>query len=167
MALPQLKLLKVKLININQSGRVEALNTGLNVANGEYIAILDADDEAYPERIEKQLCVLRNNPNISQLSSVAEPEVASDPLCRSPRACAPKDCPTSRRFRSVRRSIRCRSSYRRVAGVRLSSRSRRQAPHRGARTGVFRHHQVPFSLHALSAQRFPLVFSLCSPPLRP
>lgn len=41
------------------------LNLGLHHARGEFIARMDADDIALPQRLERQLCFLRDNPTIS------------------------------------------------------------------------------------------------------
>ncbi|UFS55404.1 glycosyltransferase [Comamonadaceae bacterium M7527] len=41
------------------------LNVGLHHARGEFIARMDADDIALPQRLERQLCFLRDNPAIS------------------------------------------------------------------------------------------------------
>lgn len=41
------------------------LNVGLQHARGEFIARMDADDIALPQRLERQLCFLRDNPAIS------------------------------------------------------------------------------------------------------
>ncbi len=41
------------------------LNFGLHHARGEFIARMDADDIALPQRLERQLCFLRDNPAIS------------------------------------------------------------------------------------------------------
>ncbi|MGE4559136.1 MAG: glycosyltransferase family 2 protein [Desulfobulbus sp.] len=43
-------------------------NTGINASNGEYIAILDADDEWLPEKIQKQVEFLNANPDIGMVS---------------------------------------------------------------------------------------------------
>lgn len=45
-------------------GIVGALNTGLLFARGEYIARMDADDWAYPERLSCQLDYLCRNPEV-------------------------------------------------------------------------------------------------------
>lgn len=45
-------------------GLVAALNTGLEFCQGEFVARLDADDTAYPERLEVQLAYLRSNPEV-------------------------------------------------------------------------------------------------------
>lgn len=48
-------------INEKNMGIPRSLNTGISKANGEYIARLDADDAAFPERIEIQLQAMKNN----------------------------------------------------------------------------------------------------------
>ncbi|WP_422362360.1 glycosyltransferase family 2 protein [Reichenbachiella sp.] len=56
---------KIKLLTENQQGVVFAANSGMKVAQGRYIARMDADDLAYPERLERQLKHLESNPDIS------------------------------------------------------------------------------------------------------
>ena len=55
-----------RIVRINQdhSGLTRALNRGLLAARGDYIARIDADDMAQPDRLEKQLSFLRNNPDV-------------------------------------------------------------------------------------------------------
>ena len=43
-------------------GRSVTRNTGIQLAKGDYIAILDADDEWMPEKLEKQMKVIRTAP---------------------------------------------------------------------------------------------------------
>lgn len=43
--------------------RAKALELGCREARGEFIAILDADDYAYPTRLEKQVAFFRANPD--------------------------------------------------------------------------------------------------------
>src|SRR5215211_6980478 len=45
-------------------GVAASRNLGIHSARGEYIAPLDADDIWHPTKIEKQVRVLRNNPNV-------------------------------------------------------------------------------------------------------
>ncbi|MFT6896390.1 MAG: glycosyltransferase involved in cell wall biosynthesis [Paraglaciecola sp.] len=45
------------------------LNELVSLANGKYIARMDGDDIAHPERLEKQLRYLRNNQNIAVVGS--------------------------------------------------------------------------------------------------
>jgi len=45
-------------------GLAARLNEGVDAAQGLYIARMDADDIAFPERLEKELCFLEKNPDI-------------------------------------------------------------------------------------------------------
>jgi len=45
-------------------GLVSALNLGIELALGEYIARMDADDIALPERLEKQVAFLDSHPDV-------------------------------------------------------------------------------------------------------
>ncbi len=53
---------RIKIINFTKNmGITVALNNGLNVAKGEYIARQDQDDISYPERFSLQIGYLENN----------------------------------------------------------------------------------------------------------
>jgi len=52
-------------------GIVGALNNGWDHANGKYIARMDSDDVAYPERFEKQVKFLEENPEYSLVGGQA------------------------------------------------------------------------------------------------
>jgi len=45
-------------------GPADLRNEGINAARGKFIALMDADDIAIPTRFEKQIKVLKNNPEI-------------------------------------------------------------------------------------------------------
>ncbi|MEI6352473.1 MAG: glycosyltransferase [Candidatus Nomurabacteria bacterium] len=54
---------KIKIINnkenlFSKHGIVKVLNSGMKIANGKYIARMDADDISLPERFEKQINIL-------------------------------------------------------------------------------------------------------------
>ncbi len=57
----------VYLENEKNLGIVETLNRGLDAARGEYIARMDADDAAMPERFEKQLAYMEKHPEVGVL----------------------------------------------------------------------------------------------------
>jgi len=46
-----------------------ARNRGLELARGEYIALLDSDDHAYPRRLQRQVGFLDTHPGIAQVGS--------------------------------------------------------------------------------------------------
>ena len=55
---PKIKLIK---LDYNSGGPARPRNIGLDNANGEYIAFLDADDVWLEEKLEKQVSILKNN----------------------------------------------------------------------------------------------------------
>ena len=61
---PRLRLFRSSVRLLNHS-----LNYGLDKANGQYIARLDSDDVAYPERLAKQVDFLLSNPEVDVLGS--------------------------------------------------------------------------------------------------
>lgn len=60
---------RIKLLHESRQGIAFALNCGIEQARGEYIARMDADDISHPQRLEKQLGYLRQNPAVSVVSS--------------------------------------------------------------------------------------------------
>ena len=53
---------RIRVLSRSNTGIVGALNDGLAVARGEFIARMDADDTCLPERFEKQLAYLLAHP---------------------------------------------------------------------------------------------------------
>lgn len=52
-------------------GRTPALRYAHDHAKGEFVAVLDADDVAYPQRFSQQVSFLYNNPHVSLVASWA------------------------------------------------------------------------------------------------
>ncbi|MEV8337705.1 glycosyltransferase family A protein [Leucobacter sp. NPDC077196] len=63
---------RVRLIRLDQnSGAYHARNTGLQEAAGEFVTVLDADDQAHPRRIERQIAPLLADPELMATASHA------------------------------------------------------------------------------------------------
>ena len=62
---------RIKLFNPGKIGRSKALNLGLEKAKADYIAILDADDIAMPNRLESQFNEFINNESLWLICSNA------------------------------------------------------------------------------------------------
>jgi glycosyltransferase involved in cell wall biosynthesis len=56
---------RVRLISRANTGLVRALNEGVSLARGEFVARMDADDIALPERFAHQLAAFRANPRLA------------------------------------------------------------------------------------------------------
>lgn len=64
---------RIKILHTPQNvGAAEARNLGLRYAQGKYIAFLDADDYAYPTRLEKQVSFLEKNAAIDLIGTWTE-----------------------------------------------------------------------------------------------
>lgn len=63
---------RIKYVKQENQGIVGALNNGWSKASGKYIARMDSDDIAYPERIAKQIKFLEENPEYSLVGSWAK-----------------------------------------------------------------------------------------------
>jgi glycosyltransferase involved in cell wall biosynthesis len=55
---------RIKLISQQNQGSSSARNTGITASQGEYIALLDADDFWTPTKLEKQVHYLDNHPTV-------------------------------------------------------------------------------------------------------
>lgn len=51
------------------TGFVDSLNHGINIAQGKYIARMDADDVSHPERLATQIAFLEANPQVDAVGS--------------------------------------------------------------------------------------------------
>ena len=61
---------RIKIItNLKNIGLTKSLNRAINIAKGEYIARQDADDISLPQRLEKQVVFLENNPEVKFLGT--------------------------------------------------------------------------------------------------
>ncbi|BAY87273.1 glycosyl transferase family protein [Calothrix parasitica NIES-267] len=82
---------RIKLVNNQENiGLTKSLNKGLNLARGEYIARQDADDVSLPQRFEKEVLVLNNNPEVALVSCDIEIiDSQGNPIDKLQRACEP------------------------------------------------------------------------------
>lgn len=62
---------RIVLHNQTNQGLIAALNKGIKLARGKYIARMDADDISFPERLALQVGFLENHPEIGVLGSGA------------------------------------------------------------------------------------------------
>ncbi len=54
--------LKIRVIHEPTQGNCSARNRGILEARGEYMALLDDDDQMYPDRLESQVALARDHP---------------------------------------------------------------------------------------------------------
>lgn len=55
---------RIRYFSQDNRGVVAALNRGLELCKGDFIARMDADDVSHPRRLEQQLALLRANPDV-------------------------------------------------------------------------------------------------------
>lgn len=60
---------RLRALHLPHAGIAAALNAGLAAARGEFIARMDADDTAHPERLARQTAHLRHNPALTLSAS--------------------------------------------------------------------------------------------------
>lgn len=63
---------RVRVFQSHGRGLVAALATGLAGARGEYVARMDADDVAGPDRLAKQVALLESNPELAACGTLVE-----------------------------------------------------------------------------------------------
>jgi glycosyltransferase involved in cell wall biosynthesis len=63
---------RIRYIEQKNQGLSAARNTGINLAQGRYIALLDADDLWEPTKLEKQVTLLNANPEVGMVHSWVE-----------------------------------------------------------------------------------------------
>jgi glycosyltransferase involved in cell wall biosynthesis len=63
---------RVKPLPISHGGLIEALNHGLGLCTGQYVARMDADDRCHRERLSMQCEHLDRNPEVSVIGSLVE-----------------------------------------------------------------------------------------------
>src|SRR5699024_5416050 len=62
----------IYLKNERNIGLTKSLNKGIKISKGKYIARIDSDDIAYPDRLQKQFDYLENHPEVGVLGSQAK-----------------------------------------------------------------------------------------------
>ncbi|MFQ5873530.1 MAG: glycosyltransferase [Dehalococcoidia bacterium] len=56
---------RIRVYGQKNRGLLTSLQQGCDLARGEYVARMDADDIAFPERLERQVCFLEQNPGVA------------------------------------------------------------------------------------------------------
>lgn len=77
---------RIKLYNPGRLGRAKALNYAVEKSSGEYIVNYDIDDKSYENRVEKQVELLEDNPDIGVVGSyyVLGDEIRDEKYIRKP-----------------------------------------------------------------------------------
>jgi glycosyltransferase involved in cell wall biosynthesis len=60
---------RIRLVTQDNTGLTKALNEGIKLCRGEFIARIDADDLSMPQRLEKQLAFLEKNSEVGILGA--------------------------------------------------------------------------------------------------
>lgn len=64
---------RVKVIHLEKNkGAANALNTGIHEANGEWIALQDADDVSMKQRLQRQLTYIKSHPEFAAVGSLIQ-----------------------------------------------------------------------------------------------
>ena len=63
---------RVRVVTTEHRGVAAALNTGIKEARGRFIARMDADDEAHPERLSEQRLLLEQDDSLGLVGSLVE-----------------------------------------------------------------------------------------------
>jgi glycosyltransferase involved in cell wall biosynthesis len=63
---------RMEVYHQERQGLIASLNKGCELANGEYIARMDADDISMPERLERQMSFMDQHPHVGVCGSWAE-----------------------------------------------------------------------------------------------
>ncbi len=76
---------RIQLItSAENTGRAAAANRGYDLARGEYVAVLDADDVAHPDRLAKQVAFMDAHPEVGVCGSYAQTFGERDHIARWP-----------------------------------------------------------------------------------
>jgi glycosyltransferase involved in cell wall biosynthesis len=75
---------RVKIFDQQHQGLARALNFGVHQARGKYIARMDADDIALPDRFERQVSFLESNPKVAVLGSAARNILSDGTVLETP-----------------------------------------------------------------------------------
>jgi hypothetical protein len=63
---------RMRVLRHENKGRAESLNIGINLATGDYIARMDADDVAMPSRLQEQFEFMERHPEVGLLGGAVE-----------------------------------------------------------------------------------------------
>ena len=63
---------RIKPVYAGRVGLVEALNRGLSLCKGDWVARMDADDRMHPDRLARQAALLEARPDVSVAGSLVE-----------------------------------------------------------------------------------------------
>jgi hypothetical protein len=87
---------RIRLISRENRGLTRSLNEGLNAATGEYVAIMNADDIALPDRLARQAAFLDAHPRVAAVGT--QTQLLGDDRGRGPSTRLPESPEAVRAF---------------------------------------------------------------------
>lgn len=83
---------RVRVIRQENAGKSPAMNTGIDAARGEFIAVQDADDLSAPDRLERQVAALEADPDLAAVFCGHDLILGRRRLAPQPRAKSREEC---------------------------------------------------------------------------
>jgi glycosyltransferase involved in cell wall biosynthesis len=76
--------LSVHRLPANSGGPARPINVGIRAATGEFIAVLDQDDQLRPDKLARQAAILRDHPHVTVAGSLCGRRDDPHQICQTP-----------------------------------------------------------------------------------